>query len=743
MNMMMDKLKLVLSSDENYRIPLMITILSALENKRPDTAYSFVVCVPEDFSLKSRHEVEGLLDDYPECDVQFIDMGHSYKDVELHINHVTVPTYYRLELPWIIEDEKCLYLDVDLVIDKDLSELYNTSIDDYYIAGVKAAGFYKSEEDMESKAKELGIGKLDQYVNAGVLLMNLRKMREENIREAFNKGLLKNYKVQDQDILNSVCYGHIKLLHPKYNSMTKYRIFDVEYYEDENGEYIRRCFTRDEWYEACINPVIIHYADHIKPWYSFGVAYADSWWRYAYILDKRYPCMDELFCRATKWETKYVCGLQDRLDVEIYKSKTAQIKLRKAYDDKSEINAKLQKTYAEKSEINKKLQMTYAEKSDLNSKLQSAYKEMAQRGEELKRIKGSYSYRIGRMITWPVRKLNSKKRNAPPGKRRNRLLIFDVSIDTDNLGDGILMHYGNKIIHEMLKGIDCDVVRIPTHKIPSNDDLKVISEADSRVVVGTNLLCNDVAKYNLWKLPEDVSAYQDTVGMALGMNKYGDISKASVDLYKKIFSVKEVPLSVRDSYTERKLIDAGIQNVINTGCISMWDFTDEKISRISKFKSDNVVFTLTAHRRDHTNDLLLIKMLRKNYEKIYFWPQGDKDLDYLKSMTTCDNNGIFILERTLDSFTNILHKGNIDYVGTRLHGGIYALDNSIRTFIIKVDNRAAEISADSGLPVFDRDMTSNGLEKAINSEYMIDIKVNRENVSAWKTKFQTYIRNHV
>lgn len=86
--------------------------------------------------------------------------------------------------------------------------------------------------------------------------------------------------------------------------------------------------------------------------------------------------------------------------------------LGKARRENSELCRKLQKTYTEKSEINRKLQKTYADKSEINRKLQLTYKEKYDRGLEIKRlkkevasIKKSRTYRLARIIGFPVRML--------------------------------------------------------------------------------------------------------------------------------------------------------------------------------------------------------------------------------------------------------------------------------------------------------------------------------------------------
>ena len=132
----------------------------------------------------------------------------------MHISHTSYATYYRLQLPSLLSDyDKCIYLDVDTCVCVDLTDLYQTNMSDYYIAGVIAAGYLYPEENVQKKTAELEIDNLEAYINAGVLLMNLRKMRNDHMDDVFQKLMARKYTSQDQDILNKACYGHIKILH--------------------------------------------------------------------------------------------------------------------------------------------------------------------------------------------------------------------------------------------------------------------------------------------------------------------------------------------------------------------------------------------------------------------------------------------------------------------------------------------------------------------------------------------------
>lgn len=88
-------------------------------------------------------------------------------------------------------------------------------------------------------------------------------------------------------------------------------------------------------------------------------------------------------------------------------------------------------------------------------------------------------------------------------------------------------------------------------------------------------------------------------------------------------------------------------------------------------------------------------------------------------------------------------KEDVDYIGTRLHGGIKALNAGRRSLIIAVDNRAIEISKDTGLPVIGRDEFKTMLENKINDSIQPKIVLPTDNIVAWKNQFSRGICNIV
>lgn len=274
---------IVLSSSDEYAPFMYTTMLSILESANSGTSYDFYLLVPSKFSITNKHLIKSLEDKYS-CHVCFIDMKNAFGNLTMHIKHIASPTYYRLLtanlLP--VECDKCIYLDVDVCVCKDLSTLYHIDMGENYVAGVTAAGYYFSEKE---HCRRLSLPTMKQYVNAGVLLMNLKQIRKDNVTEKFIRLSEKNYSSLDQDVINVACCGRIMNLPPKFNAMTK-RLH-------ENNPKLLDLHTREEIIEAQISPYIVHYADKEKPWNSLGVYMENYWWNIA----KKTHYADSIFSR--------------------------------------------------------------------------------------------------------------------------------------------------------------------------------------------------------------------------------------------------------------------------------------------------------------------------------------------------------------------------------------------------------------------------------------------------------------
>ena len=310
-------------------------------------------------------------------------------------------------------------------------------------------------------------------------------------------------------------------------------------------------------------------------------------------------------------------------------------------------------------------------------------------------------------------------------------VILDTAMGSDNCGDQIIMEACMLLLRDKL---DVSAMQhVPTHQFPSDSERILLSNSRMKILCGTNILSGHMGRYGLWKLGPDVAPYCNTLLLGVGFDstspEFDDYTKR---LFQTILS-KEGIHSVRDSFSEKMLREMGIQNVLNTGCPTMWNLTPERCAVIPTQKAKNVVCTLTDYFRDEENDRAMLDILLKSYQKVYFWLQGREDLEYIR-LLGCGNK-VTLVQSDLQSFDAVLEQADLDYVGTRLHAGIRALNKGHRSLIVSIDNRAECIHADTGLPIICRKDISQKLRKRIEEEIHFEITMPKSNISQWMEQF--------
>lgn len=326
-----------------------------------------------------------------------------------------------------------------------------------------------------------------------------------------------------------------------------------------------------------------------------------------------------------------------------------------------------------------------------------------------------------------------------------KIAIMDTSIMSFNLGDQIIMESARMGLKEIID--TAFVINMPTHSplyhwyefsICKKDSFtKSLNSIDLKFVCGTNLLEKNMKKRkNSWNIHMlDTHYFNDFVLVGVGTDGLEiEPNSYTQKLYKKALSNKYIH-STRDEKTKIFLESMGFK-AINTGCVTLWGLTKEHCREIPKEKANEVVFTITDYAPDIERDCLMIKTLCENYKKVFFWPQGLEDYNYIEKLGLEEaiRKRIQVLDPTLKSYNDFLHNHNCDYVGTRLHAGIKALQMKKRSLIISVDNRAKDMKDSYDLPLLERDKI-NELGVIINRNSDISININEGRIKEFLLQF--------
>ena len=247
------------STDDNYIPYLDVAISSLIANASKEYDYRIIVLntgLNEDNVSKiMQNERLGFKIDFINISDELENIKSRLKDVY----HFSVVTYYRLFIASLFPQyDKVVYLDCDLVVLGDISELYNVDLKDN-ILGAAPEQFVQNTENFRLYAESaLGVDP-DGYVNAGVLLINLKEFRKNRIEEEFIK-LITYYDFDlldpDQAYLNYLCHGKIHVLPNGWNKEPMPLICEGE----KN---------------------IVHYALYKKPWQYDDVLDGEHFWKYA------------------------------------------------------------------------------------------------------------------------------------------------------------------------------------------------------------------------------------------------------------------------------------------------------------------------------------------------------------------------------------------------------------------------------------------------------------------------------
>lgn len=280
---------------------------------------------------------------------------------------------------------------------------------------------------------------------------------------------------------------------------------------------------------------------------------------------------------------------------------------------------------------------------------------------------------------------------------------------------------------------DATIERFGTHNKPSIANLARIVRSDLVIVGGSNLLCENFRLFKQWRLDFwQAVLVRRAIFFGVGSWQYGERAEKSAVRFFRAALSKSGPHSVRDQYTKTRLAAMGFANAINTHCPTMWPLIG-KDAGFYQSRQRAVLTTLTDYNRSPKDDDNL-RTLLEHYDTVYFWPQGVGDLGYLRTLDCFRNHGnkFVILDRSIESLNDRLDAGSIDYLGTRLHCGIKCLTKGVRSMILAVDNRATELSHDTGLPIANREDAVSSITKWIENDAKPSIQIDRENVQRWR-----------
>lgn len=286
----MEKINLFFATDDNYCPFLSTAVHSILKNANKNYKYNIYILhhgiLEENQKIIKTQIINNTSIEFIDM-LEFVDMKEKLDilaDKLVTRDYYTKTTYYRLFIPNMFPNlDKALYLDCDIVVPGDISELYNVDMGDNLVGAVPDMAVQNTPVFIDYVENALGI-KSQNYFNAGILLMNLKEMRSWDFENKFIDLLGKySFRVaQDQDYLNVLTSGRIKYIDNSWN---------IQPVPNNVCKFDK------------IN--LIHYNMLWKPWIFDNIDHSDVFWAYANespmidkILEIKAKVTDE--CRANK-----------------------------------------------------------------------------------------------------------------------------------------------------------------------------------------------------------------------------------------------------------------------------------------------------------------------------------------------------------------------------------------------------------------------------------------------------------
>ena len=259
MNKQLNEIPVFYAVDDKYIPFLAVSLGSLIANTTESNNYAIKVLTTgisnENIEKIKKYEKENVT-------IEFVNLSKQLEEIKDKLytrNYFSNTTYFRLFIPEIYpEYNKAIYIDSDTVVLEDIAKLYSDDMGDNLISAVSDGAVQSIDIFKDYVEKVVGVSDYNYYFNAGMIVMNLKELREYKFQEKFLYLLEKiRFEVaQDQDYLNRLCKGRVKLIDSSWNTMPIMGIQDKQ-------------------------PKIIHYNLGAKPWYFDDVPYQEYFWNAA------------------------------------------------------------------------------------------------------------------------------------------------------------------------------------------------------------------------------------------------------------------------------------------------------------------------------------------------------------------------------------------------------------------------------------------------------------------------------
>lgn len=256
--------------DSQLLFPAGVCLSSLLMNAEAETFYDIFILLPDKDEIDTT-ELDRLPEHYNNCSITYRRVGNVFENA-FEIRGITTPAYYRFLIPNLVpEYDKILYSDVDVIFRSDLSKYYNEELRDCYFGAVDVCVAIRPDIK-EYVEGEIHLDSSKGYFYSGNLVINSKKLREDNLLEKMVELSKRQFKFQDMDVMNIVCNGKIKQISSGF-CITNYLYSLFMKYSQEGV-----CGISPQEIHDMLKNGVVHY-NGAKPWNTWCYLH-DIWWHY-------------------------------------------------------------------------------------------------------------------------------------------------------------------------------------------------------------------------------------------------------------------------------------------------------------------------------------------------------------------------------------------------------------------------------------------------------------------------------
>lgn len=277
----------IILASSNYFVPFLgVALNSLIKTSSPVNNYDIFILHTD---IDKQHQKRLKVLEKNNVSIRFIDVNPyiaEYKHLMYTRERMSISTYFRFFIPTIFKNfNKCVWLDSDIIVNKDIAELYKINIENYYGAACTEFGVQRLLYTNVTREgawrdyirSQLNLSDATKYFSAGIMLWNIEELSKFDFTtECFNRlQNIPNPYCYDQDVLNSLFENKVLPLDANWNLPWNLEIKYPQIRQELSEELIKQ-------YDAALEvPYIVHYCGMHKPWNYPNHYLADFWWKHA------------------------------------------------------------------------------------------------------------------------------------------------------------------------------------------------------------------------------------------------------------------------------------------------------------------------------------------------------------------------------------------------------------------------------------------------------------------------------